>query len=472
MNKYILAYLIFANCWVSKVNASDLIVPYSHFALRYNNSVKIIQLADSNFLILSRHKDIGSNPAIAGLTWCNQNGDTIRTELLTLNSGSAVLSDIIALNDGSLFISGTTDDPLDNTLFTLHLDSIGTLISVKLHTSIDAVWFSNSFQLDSGNVSLAATLANVPETMIYYKVNPDGDSLSFHSYTFPGLLGVTCSRLLNDSTILLGGDMINSNFVLYTNLNGDSLSTNMFPFTNSEKNHISSMAIIGSQYLVIAGTSTDTLDSDHQSVWCMKTDLLGQILWQNRYHSTNLFWNSSAISEIGTNYFAINTFYNTTSTTGNHPPVLIIDSNGDSVSTSSIIGSYCESSTGNTNSIIGDMNGIAFLTTTIDSGCTNIYQNIAFEKLDFSTIVNSIDILNGKSALEVFPNPAQNYIRILDVENEVQNISFFDISGRLLFRKTKEDTIELANVPNGIYLLELFDKNLIALKNIRLVVLH
>ena len=68
MNKYILAYLIFASCWVSKAIASDLIVPYSHFALRYSSSVKIIQLAESNFLMLSRHKDIGSTPAMAGLT--------------------------------------------------------------------------------------------------------------------------------------------------------------------------------------------------------------------------------------------------------------------------------------------------------------------------------------------------------------------------------------------------------------------
>lgn len=203
MNKYILAYIIFASCWVSKVIASDLIVPYSHFALRYNSSVKIIQLADSNFLILSRHKDIGSNPAMAGLTWCHQNGDTIKTKLLTLNSGSASPLDIISLFDGSLFISGTTDDPLDNTLFTLHLDSTGSLISFKLHPSIDAVWLSNSIQLDSGNVLLSATLVNVPESVIYYKVNPDGDSLLLHSYTFPGLLGITCSRLLNDSTLLL-----------------------------------------------------------------------------------------------------------------------------------------------------------------------------------------------------------------------------------------------------------------------------
>ena len=472
MNKYILAYIIFASCWVSKVIASDLIVPYSHFALRYNSSVKIIQLADSNFLILSRHKDIGSNPAMAGLTWCHQNGDTIKTKLLTLNSGSASPLDIISLFDGSLFISGTTDDPLDNTLFTLHLDSTGSLISFKLHPSIDAVWLSNSIQLDSGNVLLSATLVNVPESVIYYEVNPDGDSLLLHSYTFPGLLGITCSRLLNDSTLLFGGDMINSNFVLYTNLNGDSLSINTFPFTTSGKNHISSIAITGSQYLVIAGTSTDTLDSNHQSVWGMKTDLLGMILWQNRFQSTNPYWNSSAISAIGANYFAINTFYNTATTNGDHPPVLIIDSNGDSISTSNILGNYCEISSGNNNSIIGDMNGNTFLTTTIDSGCSNIYQNIAFEKFDFSTLINSIDDLNNKNTLEVFPNPANNHLNIIDVDNEVSNISLYDISGRFLFCKTKEDLIQLTNIHDGIYMLVLVDKNLIPLKKIRLVVLH
>ena len=251
MKKHILIYLIIVISFKSSSIASDIVTAYSHFALRYNSSVKIVQLADSNFLMLSRHKDIGSTPAMAGLTWCHRNGDTIKTKLLTLNSGSAAPLDIISLHDGSLFISGTTDDPLDNTLFTLHLDSTGSLISFKLHTNLDAVWPSNSIQLDSGNVLLAATPVNIPESMIYYKVNSDGDSLSFHNYTFPGLLGVTCSRLLNDSTILFGGDMINSNFVLFTNLNGDSLSINAFPFTTSGKNHISSIAITGSQYLVL-----------------------------------------------------------------------------------------------------------------------------------------------------------------------------------------------------------------------------
>ncbi|MBK6989149.1 MAG: hypothetical protein IPH33_13510 [Bacteroidetes bacterium] len=100
--------------------------------------------------------------------------------------------------------------------------------------------------------------------------------------------------------------MINSNFALYKSQWRPPINT--FPFTTSGKNHISSIAITGSQYLVIAGTSTDTLDSNHQSVWGMKTDLLGMILWQNRFQSTNPYWNSSAISAIGANYFAINTF--------------------------------------------------------------------------------------------------------------------------------------------------------------------
>ena len=224
--------------------------------------------------------------------------------------------------------------------------------------------------------------------------------------------------------------------------------------------------------MVIAGTSTDTLDSNHQSVWGMKTDLLGMILWQNRFQSTNPYWNSSAISAIGANYFAINTFYNTATTNGDHPPVLIIDSNGDSISTSNILGNYCEISSGNNNSIIGDMNGNTFLTTTIDSGCSNIYQNIAFEKFDFSTLINSIDDLNNKNTLEVFPNPANNHLNIIDVDNEVSNISLYDISGRFLFCKTKEDLIQLTNIHDGIYMLVLVDKNLIPLKKIRLVVLH
>ena len=118
------------------------------------------------------------------------------------------------------------------------------------------------------------------------------------------------------------------------------------------------------------------------------------------------------------------------------------------------------------------MNGNTFLTTTIDSGCSNIYQNIAFEKFDFSTLINSIDDLNNKNTLEVFPNPANNHLNIIDVDNEVSNISLYDISGRFLFCKTKEDLIQLTNIHDGIYMLVLVDKNLIPLKKIRLVVLH
>ena len=122
---------------------------------------------------------------------------------------------------------------------------------------------------------------------------------------------------------------------------------------------------------------------------------------------------------------------------------------------------------------IRDRNGNAFLTTTIDSVCSNIYQNIAFEKFDFSSLVNSIDVLNNNHHhLDVFPNPANNHLNVIDFDNEIGNISLYDISGRFLFSKTKEESIQLPDIHDGVYIVVLFHKDRTPLKKIRLVVLH
>ena len=68
----------------------------------------------------------------------------------------------------------------------------------------------------------------------------------------------------------------------------------------------------------------------------------------------------------------------------------------------------------------------------------------------------------GYFDLRVFPNPASEYL-VVQSENDMQNIRLLDLNGREIVSKnmenTKEFTLELPDLQNGYYLIEVRDNN-------------
>jgi hypothetical protein len=64
-----------------------------------------------------------------------------------------------------------------------------------------------------------------------------------------------------------------------------------------------------------------------------------------------------------------------------------------------------------------------------------------------------------------YPNPVEKYVAIGNLETP-QNVRVYSLEGRLLFEKqvSANEPIDLGNLPSGLYILRILDKNLKLLK--------
>lgn len=70
--------------------------------------------------------------------------------------------------------------------------------------------------------------------------------------------------------------------------------------------------------------------------------------------------------------------------------------------------------------------------------------------------INELTINNIN--VKVGPVPAQNQLTVNDPENKVQYVRIKDMKGRTLIQQRRAGSIDVSNLPNGIYLLELSSK--------------
>ena len=71
----------------------------------------------------------------------------------------------------------------------------------------------------------------------------------------------------------------------------------------------------------------------------------------------------------------------------------------------------------------------------------------------------SLETNNTFSSLEIYPNPANEYI-FVKTENPVQSYILFDVSGRIIRSdKMNENKISIFDLPDGIYIAEFYLEN-------------
>ena len=81
-----------------------------------------------------------------------------------------------------------------------------------------------------------------------------------------------------------------------------------------------------------------------------------------------------------------------------------------------------------------------------------------------------INTISNNNNLQIYPNPTKGIIRINSI-NEAKKISVLDISGRIIFEKSKpqqQETIDLSNFDNGIYIINILsDKKVLTTQIIK-----
>lgn len=179
------------------------------------------------------------------------------------------------------------------------------------------------------------------------------------------------------------------------------------------------------------------------------------MMYQQLFSWLSYFLNSSCVGyEVFMNYPISGIDLNTTCPAFDSNPVVIIQ-NGNILSTTTQANSFQwylnnQAVGGATNdSLIIDPNfsGAYNLLVTYDYGCA--YSN------------NIVGLEENRSTFQIFPNPAQ---KMLHIEGQIQsNIPYnvFNLEGRVVLSGTIEkgqDAIDIENLKNGTYLLQLVDE--------------
>lgn len=72
-----------------------------------------------------------------------------------------------------------------------------------------------------------------------------------------------------------------------------------------------------------------------------------------------------------------------------------------------------------------------------------------------------------KDLIQLVPNPAYTYISLLDSETAIQQLEIYDISGKLVLRNlTINESINVSNLPNGMYFVKLIGTNITLIKKL------
>ena len=116
-------------------------------------------------------------------------------------------------------------------------------------------------------------------------------------------------------------------------------------------------------------------------------------------------------------------------------------------------GDYQETANGSLSWTIGEP-----VTETVSNG------NILTQGFQQSRIIVSaiLELNTSKINVSIFPNPTNEFVKIVSSENDDYKIQLFNINGKLLVEKQinkTDNTINMREFTNGTYLLKVTDKN-------------
>lgn len=100
---------------------------------------------------------------------------------------------------------------------------------------------------------------------------------------------------------------------------------------------------------------------------------------------------------------------------------------------------------------------------------TAVYNNCGEKQSEPVTVIISDGVEDlDNSMVQVFPNPANNFISI-QTDGKIDSVSIFDMSGRVLFNGGSINIIDLSDINTGIYMLKVETQGKVLTKKINVV---
>lgn len=116
---------------------------------------------------------------------------------------------------------------------------------------------------------------------------------------------------------------------------------------------------------------------------------------------------------------------------------------------------------------LGQADSLAFSLTSTDNGAygMNTPAYFAVDNVVTSDGIVAIENVEANSLFEIYPNPANEFFVLKNLENEDAEISIFDLTGRLIYNNTitgNQNEINIQNFAKGTYVVKILSNEKVA----------
>ena len=384
-----------------------------------DGAITIEVTADSNYFVFGIKDQVSATQSDIWILKLDQNGDTIFTKNIDLGPGSNYVKGSTKTFDGGFALTGYTDS---------RGQGYNDVSLIKLNSFGDTSWIKTygGSQNDNG-----------------YSISQNQDS----GYIITGVTGSFNVQI---------GDF----YTIRTDVNGDTLWTRTFGFTNADFAVSAKETSDGG--FVVAGTSWDTIAGNYD-IYLIKYDSWGNLLWDKRLKQ-NYENSASGLEVLQDGRMAISgTIWDGI---GYNAYLILTNDVGDTLWTKEYGKPYHSEQ-------------IYSLSLTTDggyilSGSTDTITQVGYlVKVDsLGSLLNTVPSVTQNFSYILYPNPTAGSIHLdYNSENNSKIFSFriYDALGNLVKvgqLKDQQNEIDLFGITPGMYFISLFtnEKSLQTLK--------
>ena len=254
----------------------------------YDEANSVQMTSDGGFIAVGYTQSFGLGRfGNAYMIRTNADGDTIWTKMFG-SDGTDVFADLIATPDSGFIAVGLTDTPNDfENIYVVKVDNEGnTLFEKNFGGSQKDVGVSIAPAADGGFVITGGTKSFTvgEEDLFLFKIDASGDSLWFKTYGTAGNdPGYGISPTSDGGFIVSGLFNWSDAWLLRADANGDTLWTKTFGGSDYDEANFPMQTTDNG--FIFCG-STASMGAGDLDAYVVKTDSMGNLIWQKTYGGT------------------------------------------------------------------------------------------------------------------------------------------------------------------------------------------
>lgn len=478
--KFLFSICVLCLFFAGNAISQDSVFIRSYGLTGYNYGEKIIQDADTGFLILGNKSGFVGNTDVY-LVKTNKYGNLVWDKAF----GSDEINwadDFVFTTDSKYAIAGymsITANNNDYNLMLIKADADGNMLWMKNYGGNNwDIAHSILETPDGGFIIVGETYSfgNGNSDVFLLKTDKDGDSL--WSKTYGGINNDAAYDIsfCHDGNYIITG-MTNSfgnggydAYLLKINPSGDTLWTKTFGDTLDDKAYA---GIETKDHGIIFAGSTRNYNVQNQDGIILKTDSIGNYLWKQLINGEENEDLSDIVQDKNENFFFVG-YTESYGYVGTQDfSISFRDKNGNFITGITYGGEKQDYANACINTNTG---GYAIVGTTesMGPGISNILV-IKMDSLLHTNSTNYIHVLDiseqEKNDIIIYPNPVSEYLFInISETNTLKNISIYNITGNIIFQKEIDNynnlSIGFKEIPEGVYIIRLQYKDRIITQKI------